>query len=752
MPERGPRREGSRWLAAIGLALVAAFCAIGWVQWRQVQTLDTSVRYEGDNLLWSFLQLESEFLRLRDQLREAVRNPRGTEDEAAQLRQQFEIFASRLPLVDPARVRQLFVLDEQDRRSIDQLHQFVTAADPWLAETVSGPLEVAPLRPLVARLDAAEAAVHGLTLRVNQLNAEVVARRNDASGQLVRQGIGLTLFQSLLTLAFVGIAWHQVRALAARRRALETLAADLDQARRQAEAASEAKSAFLANMSHELRTPFNGLLGMLTLLEASRLDAQQLDNLRTARQSAEHLLGLLNDILDIAKLESGRLELVPAPTALHRVLDGMRALMTLPAESKGLRLAMRCAPEVPPWVTADELRLKQILFNLLGNAIKFTERGEVGLEAEWQDGALVVTVHDTGIGIPPETLQRLFTRFVQGDGGIGKRFGGTGLGLEISRSLARMMGGDIQAHSTPGEGSRFVVRLPLPPCDEPAAPAAEEAATPAAAGRALDVLVVDDQAVNRSLLAQLLGRMGHRVRQAEQGEQAVEAVQAQPPDLVLMDLHMPVLDGLGATARIRALEAPAGQVRIVALTADAFRETRERMLGAGMDAFLTKPLQLPDLRRQLVAVGGRFELDPPAPEAAASPVEAPRPARRRRAGVRLDDVGQLLDMVAVGELWAGIGLQGYRRLLLGFLSDKSGSLESLRSALREPLLDELKPRGHAVKGTAGSLGLCGVQAQARRIELEGAGWDEATCQAQVQALDDLLERTRALVENMGLLD
>jgi signal transduction histidine kinase len=338
-------RAGSAWLVAIGLALLGAFAGIGWVQWRQVQTVATSVRYEGDNLLWGYLQLEMEFLRLRDRLREAVRNPRGTADEAEAARLQFEIFASRLPLVDPERARILFELQARDRAPLDLLQAFVREADPWLAETVSGPLAQAPLPTLVARLDAAEPAVRGLILRINQLNAEAVGRRNEASGGLIRQGIGLTLFQSLLTLAFVAIAWRQVHALARRRQALESLAADLDQARRGAEAASAAKSAFLANMSHELRTPFNGLLGMLTLLEASRLDTQQADNLRTARQSAEHLLGLLNDILDISKLESGRLELDPAPTDLHRLLDGMQALMALPAESKGLRLVLQRDPE-----------------------------------------------------------------------------------------------------------------------------------------------------------------------------------------------------------------------------------------------------------------------------------------------------------------------------------------------------------------------------------------------------------------------
>ena len=758
-PARAPR-AGSAWLVAIGLALLGAFAGIGWVQWRQVQTVATSVRYEGDNLLWGYLQLESEFLRLRDRLREAVRNPRGTADEAEAVRLQFEIFASRLPLVDPERARILFELQARDREPLDLLQAFVRDADPWLAETATGPLAQAPLAALVARLDAAEPVVHALILRINQLNAEAVGRRNEASGQLIRQGIGLTLFQSLLTLAFVAIAWRQVRTLARRRQELESLAADLDQARRGAEAASAAKSAFLANMSHELRTPFNGLLGMLTLLEASRLDEQQADNLRTARQSAEHLLGLLNDILDISKLESGRLELDPAPTDLHRLLDGMQALMALPAESKGLRLVLQRDPGLPRWVLADEMRLKQILFNLLGNAVKFTDRGEIGLEARQAADGVALAVRDTGIGIGPDTLSRLFARFVQGDGGIGKRYGGTGLGLEISRSLARMMGGDIAVESRPGSGSCFTVTLPLSPCEAPAPaePPAAGAARGPGAGRVLDVLVVDDQALNRSLMQQLLGRMGHRVRLAEQGAQAVDAVRAQPPDLVLMDLHMPVLDGLGATTAIRALPGAAARVRIVAVTADAFRDTRDRLLAAGMDAYLTKPLQLHDLQQELAACGGRTDLDggataateplPAAHQEPAPPAAPVTPARRHR--FRAGDVGQMLDMAVIGELCVGLSLDGYRGLLRDFLSDDQGALAALRTALAAGRSDELKARGHAVKGTAGSLGLSALQALARRIELEGPGWSADDCTLQAQALDELLDRARALVQRMGL--
>ena len=745
MPSGRLTRAGYAWLAAIGTSLLLAFAAIAWVQSRQVVLLNSAVRYEGDNLLWGFFQMESEFLRLRDQLRDAVRRP---DDAAAEpLRLQFEIFASRLPLILPERVKSVFPLSASDQAVVDELTRFVAEADPWLAEAVTTPLSEAPLTTLVERLDAQAPAVHDLILKVNQLSAENVATRNVASRQLMRQGISLTIFQSLLTLAFVAIAWRQVRALARRRQELEVLADHLEEARLQAEAANRAKSAFLANMSHELRTPFNGLLGMLTLLEVSPLDADQTDHLRTARQSATHLLHLLNDILDVSKLESGHLDLQIAPTAVQRMLSDVAALMTLPSEAKGLTLKTELAPELPGWVMADEMRVKQILFNLLSNAIKFTDRGEVVLRAEPHAGGLRLQVRDSGIGMDEAAQARLFQRFTQGEVGIGKRYGGTGLGLEISRNLARMMGGDITVQSQPLQGATFTVTLPLPPCP---APVGGEALIPVGqpGGRVLEVLVVDDQAINRKLMQRLLTRMGHRVRLASDGAQAVEAVRQQAPDLILMDLHMPVLDGLQATQAIRELPAPANAVPIVALTADAFRETRDRMLAGGMDGFLAKPLELPALQDLLLAHGGHAEMSASASPEPASQRAALRPRSKRR--FRAGEVAQALDMAVIGELWVGISIDSYRSLLQGFFADESGSLQALRSALLAGDTGSLKACAHAVKGAAGSLGLQALQVLARDIEQGGAQFDAAACTLRADALDQALDHTRALCERMGI--
>ena len=432
----------------------------------------------------------------------------------------------------------------------------------------------------------------------------------------------LTVFLSLLVLAFGLMAMRQMRLLGERQRALVDLAAHLREARQQAEAASEAKSVFLANMSHEIRTPFHGLLGMLSLLRDTGLNARQVDYLRTATESADHLLTILNDVLDMSLLESGRLTLTEEPVDLRDLLREVESLMRPQAQLKSLALHIDADPGVPEKVRADRTRVKQVLFNLVNNAMKFSDRGVVVLDlhrASADDGSeqLEFVVTDTGIGMDQATLDRLFKRFSQGDESRSRRHGGTGLGLEISRSLARLMGGDVTAKSVPGEGSSFSFRMPLhaiAPAPKPAAPVAA-AADPALGGvGSLRVLVAEDHPVNRQYMAALLEGMGHRPFFAGNGLEAVQAIREQRFDIVLMDLHMPLLDGVGATLSIRALpDGVAATVPIIALTADAFAQTRERCLMAGMNDFLAKPVspeRLSAMFRRLFGGGASAEAAP----------------------------------------------------------------------------------------------------------------------------------------------
>jgi len=415
---------------------------------------------------------------------------------------------------------------------------------------------------------------------------------------------------------------------------------ELIRARQLAEAANEAKSRFLATMSHEIRTPLNGVLGMAQLLLMPGLtEADRQAYAQVVLDSGTALMTVLNEILDLSKIEAGRLELRPAAAAPAGVIGGVILLFEAVAQAKGLRLEGHWAGRADAAYEIDVARVRQILGNLVSNAIKFTETGLVsirGVEVEW-DGEVAVlefSVSDSGSGIAPEYLPRLFEPFMQVDSSPTRQFGGTGLGLSIVRQLARAMGGDAHVESRPGAGSTFRVRIrarqatravlpPMPPAPPPApAPAAApaEAAAPVAArARSARVLIVEDNAINRQVAAGMMGVLGFAPEFAFDGQEGLAAATATTrPDLVLMDCEMPVLSGYEAVRRIRQWETDHGapRVPIVAITADAFGETHERCTAAGMDDVLTKPLSIADLRAMFVRH---------LPGAAAEPLAAPAP-------------------------------------------------------------------------------------------------------------------------------
>lgn len=625
------RRRWRLLMAGISLVLVLALVSVAWLQARQYQLLNGTRRYQDDYLVWSLFQFETEYLKLRLALEQAAGPSLAVDPD--QVAQRYEIFVSRLSLVESEHAAQVLSHHPDYQRTVARTQDFVRWADalPLNAALIREHPE--RLHDVIERMEPLADPIRELSLTSTHHVAEDVTERDSVVRSQSRVGLALTVLLTGLTLCFAWVAVRQFRRLERYGVKQHNLAERLHDAQREAEAANRAKTVFLANMSHELRTPLQGLLGMLGLMKEAPLTTQQQEHLKAANDCARHLLAVLADILDVTRMEAGGLTLSPEPLQLAALMHELEALSRPQASAKGLALHVSIAEDVPGWVEADPTRLRQILLNLLSNALKFCDRGQVACSLRCGVGPLgedllIFDVSDTGPGMDASTVARLFQRFSQGDASASRRHGGAGLGLEISRRLARAMGGDIHVQTAPGQGSVFSLALPLRLAPEAELASAGRGGTkreaplavvPAARldGReapvmGLQVLVSEDHPTNRLVVEAMLLKLGHQPTLCENGLQALQLVRQQRFDVVMMDLHTPQMDGFEATRAIRALPAPKSQVPIIAFSADAFDDTREQATAAGVSVFLAKPVELEALHACLQRVAAR----PARPEAA----------------------------------------------------------------------------------------------------------------------------------------
>lgn len=542
------------------------------------------------------------------------------------------------------------------------------------------------------------------------------------------------------------------------------LAEDLDRAREEAEEAritaenaSTAKSRFLAVMSHELRTPMTAVMGMGDLLMGTPMTDQQTGYVKTLRSSAETLLAILNDVLDFSKIEAGQLVIESIDFSLHRLVEEVVQLFLVRAAARGLTLTATIAEGTPRHVRGDPTRLRQLLFNLISNAIKFTDRGGIelavwcpdsGAEGETEDDGdltLRVEVADTGIGMSEDQRARVFEPFVQGDASTSRKYGGTGLGLAICKRLVEAMGGDIAVSSAPGRGSIFRFTLRVRPAEAPpeadalARPMSEFANDAALDARAISLrlLLAEDNDVNRMLITAMLTRMGHRIDAVGDGRAVLAALQAAEYDAVLLDMEMPVMDGRSTARAIRRLNGPAARLPVIGVSADALPEHRDGHMAAGLDAYLTKPIDWEHLNAVIVDFATRRGdgRSVPVPDSEDAVLERDQFARL-----------PLIDRVKLAELRLALGSEALDGMLRLLPETAMRELSAVRAALAGNRSRDLRQAAHTLAGLAANFGVPRMAEVARALSAHHADTNRAA--ALVPLLERVVEATARAIRDM----
>jgi signal transduction histidine kinase/CheY-like chemotaxis protein/HPt (histidine-containing phosphotransfer) domain-containing protein len=551
--------------------------------------------------------------------------------------------------------------------------------------------------------------------RVAALDAQLV----DQKERLRKIEMGLVAFVILLA-GVVSVTF--LRRISDAGYKLEAAVVEMRAAKDAAERASQAKTEFVSRMSHELRTPLNAIIGFADLLEDEPLAPSHKHYVGLINNSGKHLMELINAVLDHAKIEAGGLTLENIAYDFAGLVESVRQMVGERANAKGLQFVASIAPGLPRYVQGDPTRLRQVLINLLNNAVKFTEQGSVELRVAAEDERLYFSVRDTGIGMDEQALVRLFQPFSQADDSVTRKFGGTGLGLLISKELVEAMGGAIDVESAKGVGTVFLFWLPLRVAGAPtsavttATSASHENIAPRVAGR---VLLVDDNRVNQQLAGAMLDRLGLSYDSADDGRSALRRLEAGNYALVLMDMEMPEMDGITATREIRAREATEGKTRlpVVAMTANALQEDRERCFAAGMDGYLAKPVSLAALQAELQRL---FGSTPVAAAAVAPDAGGPKEGALFDRATAIDRMG---DASLFDEL-AGM-----------FVADVPGHLAEMDQALAAGDSDRLGRVAHTLKGLCATFAAAAAEAAAKRVEQQaraGMPTDEGAATAELR--------------------